>query len=260
MRALCDLRKRAEIAVFIALGAVSSSVAEIPVRSPRIVEKLPHDPNAFTQCLMSAPSGDLVEGTGLYGQSEIRLVRAKSGEAVRRVALPAELFGEGCALVAGDLVQLTWREHLILRRDPGTFAERGRLPWPREGWGAAAYGDTLWISDGSDELFKVLMPSGRELGRVKVTADGRPVKFLNELAEDGPRLVANVWGSDSLAVIDRRSGRVVEWWDARNLRASLSPEERSRAEVLNGVARLPDGEWLLTGKWWPALFRVRVGK
>ena len=254
MRALCDLRKRAEIAVFIALGAVSSSVAEIPVRSPQIVEKLPHDPNAFTQCLMSVPSGDLVEGTGLYGQSGLAF-RVDLDD-----TLPAELFGEGCALVAGDLVQLTWREHLILRRDPGTFAERGRLPWPREGWGAAAYGDTLWISDGSDELFKVLMPSGRELGRVKVTADGRPVKFLNELAEDGPRLVANVWGSDSLAVIDRRSGRVVEWWDARNLRASLSPEERARAEVLNGVARLPDGEWLLTGKWWPVLFRVKMGK
>jgi len=60
-------------------------------------------------------------------------------------------------------------------------------------------------------------------------------------------------------VIDRGSGRVVEWWDARKLRAELPAGSRG-AEVLNGVAKSPDGSWFLAGKRWPVLFRVRIAK
>ena len=240
------------------LAALSSAEDEIPARSLRVEEVLPHDPSAFTQCLMADPAGGaaLLEGTGLYGASELRRVRPATGEPIRRVALPDELFGEGCALAGGALVQLTWREGTILLRDPVTLAERSRLPWPREGWGAAGFGDTLWISDGSDTLHKVLLPSGRELGKLAVRAGGRAVARLNELAEAGRFLVANVWRSDSLAVIDRATGRVVEWWNAAPLRAAVPKERRGRMEVLNGVADAGDGSWYLTGKYWPALYRA----
>jgi len=38
----------------------------------------------------------------------------------------------------------------------------------------------------------------------------------------------------------------------------LKPDERSRADVLNGIAFDPSrGSFFITGKLWPAIFEVR---
>jgi len=54
--------------------------------------------------------------------------------------------------------------------------------------------------------------------------------------------------------IDPRDGRVTAVVDASGL---LTGEERARADVLNGIAWLPDsGHFLITGKYWPWMFEV----
>ena len=239
------------------LLAVAVAAASPPLRSLEVLEVVPHDPTAFTQCLMESPGGEglLIEGTGLYGHSELRLVDPKEGRILRRVSLPPHHFGEGCTISKGELFSLTWREQVISVRDPLSFEERRRIPWSREGWGAAAYGDTLWISDGSDTLF-LLSTAGVLLSKVAVRADGKSLKRLNELAEAGEWLIANLWQEDRLAVIDRHTGNVVEWWDAAPLRAMIPLDQRGEMEVLNGVSKASSGGWWLTGKRWPYLFRV----
>jgi glutamine cyclotransferase len=56
--------------------------------------------------------------------------------------------------------------------------------------------------------------------------------------------------------IDPATGTVLERIDASGL---LSPAEAEGTDVLNGIAHDPaDGTFLLTGKYWPKVFRVRV--
>lgn len=66
---------------------------------------------------------------------------------------------------------------------------------------------------------------------------------------------ANVWRSDQIVRIDPASGQVTAVVDASGL---LSPQQRAGTDVLNGIAAVPGtDEFLLTGKLWPAVFRVR---
>ena len=88
-----------------------------------------------------------------------------------------------------------------------------------------------------------------------MTAGSEPIAMINELECVGDRVVANVWQTDYILAIDPADGSVESIVDASDL---LAPEERSRADVLNGIAwRASSGTFLITGKLWPKLFEVR---
>ena len=93
----------------------------------------------------------------------------------------------------------------------------------------------------------------RELAVVRA---GRPQFYLNELEWVNGEIWANVWQSDEILRIDPRTGLVTGSVDASQL---LSPEERRRTDVLNGIAWDSErGLFLLTGKYWPKLFAVAI--
>jgi glutamine cyclotransferase len=237
-------------------GSGPSSAADVRRQRVEVVEARPHDPAAFTQGLEQV-DGRLYESTGLYGQSSLREVDPVSGAVLRQVALEPGLFGEGLTAVGDVLVQLTWREGVALRWDRDTFAPLDRLAFDREGWGVCydAAGEVLVTSDGTDTLaFR-----GRDdlvtRSTVPVTADGVPVTHLNELecdAESG-LVWANVWLTDEIVGIDPATGEVRRRVDA----SSMRPEGLGADAVLNGIAALGDGTFLLTGKLWPQSFVVR---
>jgi glutamine cyclotransferase len=54
--------------------------------------------------------------------------------------------------------------------------------------------------------------------------------------------------------IDPATGRVTAVVDASGL---LTAQQRATTDVLNGIASVGGGEYLLTGKFWPTTFRVR---
>ena len=82
------------------------------------------------------------------------------------------------------------------------------------------------------------------------------MRRLNELECVGSDIYANIWQRDEIVRIDGRTGRVTATIDASGL---LSPAQRFRADVLNGIAYKPDSEtFLLTGKLWPQLFEVEL--
>jgi glutaminyl-peptide cyclotransferase len=111
------------------------------------------------------------------------------------------------------------------------------------------------MSNGSDSL-AVRSPETFAVTRsVKVIQGGRPVDRLNELECVGADVYANVWTTDTIVRIDMRTGQVTASIDASGL---LSPAERAGTDVLNGIAYDPaDQTFLITGKLWPKLFRVR---
>ena len=64
-----------------------------PEHAYTVVNTFPHDPEAFTQGLVYH-DGRLYEGTGLRGQSSIRIVEPETGAITRIHRLPPESFGE----------------------------------------------------------------------------------------------------------------------------------------------------------------------
>lgn len=240
-----------------ATGAAADTTAA-PVAPARlrveVLETLPHDPGAFTQGLVWH-AGLLLESTGLPGRSSLREVEPKTGAVRRRVDLEERFFGEGLALVGDRLIQLTWQHGVAFVYDHFRFAETARFAYEGEGWGLCWDGRDLVMSDGSSRLF-FRDPETFALRRsVEVRRAGRALARINELECVGDSVYANVWMSDEIVVIDAKDGTVTAVVDASGL---LSPAERARADVLNGIAYDPkSGDFYVTGKLWPKLFRVR---
>lgn len=246
--------------VALAAGCAEDAPQTRPPAAPtslraEVLDTAPHDPNAFTQGL-ELVDGVLYEGTGLEGESSIRATDPDTGDVERQTALPGDLFGEGITVVGDTIWQLTWQDGVAIRRDRATLAERGRAEYRGEGWGLCHDGEQLVMSDGSDRLTFRDPRTFAETGRTRVRdADGEPVDRLNELECVDGAVYANVWQTDHIVRIDPSSGRVTATVDLTGL---LPEAERAAADVLNGIAAIPGtDEFLITGKWWPTLFRVR---
>ena len=220
-----------------------------------IVRAYPHDRAAFTQGLV-LDGGRLYESTGLVGRSSLRETELETGRVIRKVDVAPPIFAEGLALVGDRLIQLTWQNERALVYDRSTFAKQGELTYRGEGWGLCRDGDSLLMSDGSANL-TIRRPTDFSIVRtIAVTLDGQPLDHLNELECAEGAVYANVWTRDVIVRIDPASGRVTHRIDAMNL---LSPLERQNPDqVLNGIAYdTTDKTFLVTGKLWPKLFRVR---
>jgi len=224
---------------------------------PEVIASYPHDAQAFTQGLL-LEGGYFYESTGLYGRSSLREVVPETGEVLRLLPLPEEYFAEGLALVGDRLIQLTWREGEALVYDRETFEHLDTFSYEGEGWGLCFDGESLYMSDGSDTLYRRDPESFEVTGEVRVTLRGEGVRNLNELECALDHVYANVWQEDRIVKIDKASGRVVEEIDASGL---LSADERAQLApdaVLNGIAYNPARDtFYLTGKLWPKVFEVR---
>ena len=243
-------------------GCAAPPSAAEPLRV-QVLATLPHDHTMFTQGLEIA-AGVLYEGSGKVGQSRLRASALSvdiggTGDALHTVlgetTLAAPLFGEGLTLTGARLWQLTWRDGVAIERDPATLAERRRVAYQGEGWGLCHDGNRLVMSDGSDRLTFRDPVTFAPSGQVMVRLDGRAVRELNELDCSGGVVWANVWQSDRILRIDPDTGSVTGVVQADGL---LSAEQQAGADVLNGIAAIPGtDEFLITGKYWPSLFRVR---
>jgi glutamine cyclotransferase len=251
---------RAPVAVvlaglLLACGESSAQWARPPVVRPVILAEFPHDTGAFTQGLLWL-DGKLYESTGLYGKSSLRELDPATGAVRRKQLLPAKYFAEGLVWFNGSFIQLTWREGEALRWPRDFSGSSGSFRYAGEGWGLATLGAALWMSNGSDTLYR-RDARFRITGRTAVRWNGKPLHRLNELEGARGKIVANVWYSDSIFVINPHDGRVVAVVDGTELVARSG--RRDVNDVLNGVAWDPvKDEFYVTGKNWPRMFRVKI--
>jgi glutamine cyclotransferase len=212
---------------------------------------IPHDSAAYTEGLeLAGPS--LYESTGIEGRSQLRELDQATGALRRAVAVPNGYFGEGITVVGNHIWQLTFRDGVAVVWDRASLTPQREVPFQGDGWGLCWDGNRLVRSDGSSRLHFHDPGDFAETGSVGVTRDGTPVSGLNELECVDGQVWANVWPGDQIMRIDPASGLVNEVVDAGSL-----PHPRSTDAVPNGIAHIDGGDFFVTGKGWPSIFRVR---
>lgn len=233
--------------------------AGAPTLRWKIIAEYPHDASGFTQGLLWH-EGRLFESDGQYGASQVAEKKLETGETIKATPLAATEFGEGLALHAGALWQLTWREGVLHRYDLA-LKRTGGLRYGGEGWGLTSDGSALIVSNGSPALTWVDPEGPRVLRTVTVKDGDAVVARLNELEWIEGAVYANVWMSDRIARIDPATGAITGWLDLAALKkkAGITAADEARGAVLNGVAWRADKKHLLvTGKYWPKLYEIKL--
>jgi glutamine cyclotransferase len=229
---------------------------EVPRGTIEVLEALAHDSTAYTQGLVMI-GGDLFESTGRYGESTIRLLDPSSGATLAVESVPDGFFAEGLAAHEGRLIQVTWREYKAFVYDPATLTLEDTLSVDTFGWGLCSDGQDLFMTSGGSILYRREPDSLARVEEIQITRLGVPFWAVNELECVGSSVFGNVFQSTVIVQIDKATGRVTTEYDA----AALVPTSLrgSRDAVLNGIAYDSESDtFLLTGKLWPVMYRVRL--
>jgi glutaminyl-peptide cyclotransferase len=257
MVAVLERLAAATLVVCLQLAFVGASArAAVPVYGFRIVHAYPHDPGAFTEGLFYK-DGFLYESTGLEGHSSVRKVALSTGRVIQERDLAPQYFGEGIVAWKSRLIQVTWRSQTGFVYDLETFKPLSSFTYPGEGWALTRDASRLIMSDGTPQIRFLDPATLQETGRVLVTADGLPVRNVNELEWVKGQIFANIWLTTLIARIDPKTGKVVGWIDLAPLLARVGAQGTDA--VLNGVAYDAAHDRLfVTGKLWPKLYEIKL--
>ena len=258
------------LAVLFACGgrASSSAVAASEVAQPAIItpkkynyiirNTYPHQRSSYTQGLFWY-DGSLWESVGEYGHSKMMRVELESGRAMKSVSLPKREFGEGAVLLDSTIYQITWREGVAHVYDVPSLKERTTLRYSGEGWGIATDGKWLYMSDGTDKIYKLDPATFKRVATIAVTFNGQSLGMINEMEWIDGKLWANVYLTESIVVIDPATGQIEGVLDLTGLLSEAEMEPTT--DVLNGIAYdEATGRIFITGKKWPKLFEIEVIK
>jgi glutamine cyclotransferase len=238
------------------IAAVSCGTTKVQEYKVKVVREYPHDVTSYTQGLFFYRDS-LYESTGQWGESTFRTVDLETGKALSRMDFSRKYFIEGSIFFEGTLYLLTWTNNLVFLYDADTRKYRETVAYPREGWGLTTDGKQLIASDGSSFLYFMDKDLNVER-RLRVTMDGKSVRYLNELEYIGGKVWANVYTTDTIVIIDPADGKVEATVDCRGL---LPYRERTaETDVLNGIAVDRKGRIFLTGKYWPKMFEIELVK
>ena len=215
----------------------------------------PHDPNAFTEGLFYS-DGFLYESTGVFGSSSLRKVNLTTGVVQQQTDLSSQYFGEGITAVNNTIVQLTWQSHIGFIYNKTTFSLLGNFSYETEGWGLTFDGKQLIMSDGTDYLYFLDPITFQRLGQVAVHDGNTIVVNINELEYINGDVYANIWQTNTIAIINPQTGQVSAWIDL----TGLPNENNSNPNaVLNGIAYDQNNHTLfVTGKDWPDLYQIEI--
>lgn len=234
-----------------------------------VLNSFPHDTAAFTQGL-ELYNGKMLESTGLFKRSSLRLVDFKTGTVLKKIKNTDEIFAEGLTVFNDTIYQLSWENHLVFMYSAKDLKPIGTLPWSGQGWGITHDKDNLIISEGSEKLYFV-EPGTLKLKKVLTVSDNfGSVNNLNELEMVEGYIYANRWQYDYILKIDPESGFVVgrinmQDFLNRNSKADLSYLSKpgstatESGAVLNGIAYDSTSKKLyITGKLWPEIFELKL--
>jgi glutaminyl-peptide cyclotransferase len=192
-------------------------------------------------------------------------------------------------------LMLTWREHTALLLNTTTLQIQHQFQFDthsHEGWGVACDPRTgqIYVSDGSHmiHVWELYFADNDDVENesqhpehivrynevrrfpvsLKLRIPGREdiidrpeLNYVNELEWDPSTntILANIYFENLILRICPKTGRVLKVYDFNTLYPRN--ERTETAEVFNGIAIIPDSDpqqWLLTGKYWPHIYKVQV--
>jgi len=251
----------------------STNVVLLPAKAPQTytykVEKVfPHDTTCYTEGLLYQ-DGALYESGGGYltpppgmvsdGQSSLRKVDLTTGKAIKKVMVDPKVFGEGISIIGNKIIQLTYKEKIGYVYDKNTFKLLNTFNnnVGVEGWGMCFDGTKLYMDDSTNRIYFLNKDTYQQSGYIDVYDDKGAVSQVNELEYIDGKLFANIYQSDTIVIIDPKTGAVTGKMDMKD----LHPEGKRNpgADVLNGIAYdKATGRIFLTGKKWDKLFQVKI--
>jgi glutaminyl-peptide cyclotransferase len=238
-------------------GAVSHAKVQRSFKV-EVLNEYEHDSSAFTQGLFFV-GADLFESTGLNGESSLRQVDLESGEIINYISLDEKFFGEGACYFDNKIFQLTWKAKKAFVYDATSLEKIESFVLKGEGWGLSSNSEEIVLSDGSSVLHLIDPVSKRYKREIFVKNGMEKVERLNELEWVGDYILANIWQTDRIVVIEKETGKVIEVWDLSGVKELIPEYERSGMDVLNGIAwKSKEKRLFVTGKKWPRLFEIKV--
>lgn len=237
------------------LAMSSCSEARVRQYKVKVVKEYPHDEMSYTQGIFFQ-GNRMVETTGQYGESTLRLVDLATGKAVKKFDFDRKYFVEGSVELDGKIYILTWQNKVAFVYDAATLAYKQTFSYPREGWGLTTDGKSLIASDGSSRLYW-MDENFKQQKVLTVKMNGRPVNQLNELEWIDGKIWANVYTTDMIVIINPSSGEVEATVDCTGLLPRYLRDQYT--DVLNGIAYDPSTKKIyLTGKYWKRLYEVEL--
>lgn len=217
----------------------------------------PHSESSYTQGLQYV-DGVMWEGTGEWGESRLQKVDLESGAVEVLASLPRSEFGEGITVLGDKIYQLTWTNGVAhVYNLQGKQLKNFR--YSGEGWGLTSDGVSLYMSDGTSDIYKLNPETFQREGKITVTLRGEVVDYINELEWIDGKIWANVYTTDYIMIINPTTGAVEGVVDCENLLPEADQNENT--DVLNGIAYDAEGKRIfLTGKRWNKLFEVEIIK
>jgi glutamine cyclotransferase len=233
------------------------------------VEKVfPHDTSSYTEGLVYQ-NGVLFESGGGYldppqgqmkdGQSKLQKVNLTTGKPIQKTMVDPKVFAEGISIVGDKVIQLSYHEKIGYVYDAATLKLLSTFTnnVGVEGWGMTFDGKKLYMDDSTNRLFFLDPHTYQQIGYVDVYDDKGPVNQINELEYIDGKIYANVYTTDTIVVINPKTGAVTQRIDLKNLYPDRKNHNQSD-EVLNGIAWDAEGKRLfVTGKKWDKLFQVK---
>jgi glutamine cyclotransferase len=229
---------------------------KMPISSIDVKNVYPHDTGAFTQGLFFHQRC-FYESTGLNGKSTLARKEVMTGKSLQEVKISHKYFGEGIALLKGNIYQLTWQNETVLIYDVRSFQKIREIKYRGEGWGLTSDGKHLLMSDGSPTITFRDPDSFKVVRKIRVRDGDTPVGHLNELEFIKGEIWANIFTEDMIVRISPENGKVTGWINLSALRSYLPRNET--VDVLNGIAYDVNTDRIfVTGKYWPKIFEIQL--
>jgi len=249
---------------------VSTNIVLMAAKAPeeytyKVEKTYPHDTSSYTEGLLYQ-DGYLYESTGEPKHSKLLKVNLETGKPVLSAKLDSQYFGEGSAIIGNKIIMLTYRDPRVLFEfDKNTFKLLKTSPYHvgEEGWGLTFDGKKLYTDDSTNRIWFLDKNDYHATGYIDVYDDKGPINAVNELEYIDAKLYSNVYLTDTILVINPKTGAVMQkidmsgLWPLKNRPANFDNAQN----VLNGIAWDEKNKRLfVTGKKWPLLYQVKFVK
>ena len=222
----------------------------------KIINTYPHDITAYTQGF-EFYKGVLLEGTGQYGKSTLRKTDYKTGKVLESIKLEDKFFGEGITVLKDKIYQLTWKEKTVFVYDVNTLKLEKTFTIETEGWGITNDGEKLYMSDGSEKIYIMNPETLKVEDFINVFTNSAKIEAVNEMEWINGKIWANIYQKDAIAVIDSKTGAVVNVINCSDLRSKVTQHEL--IDAFNGIAYNPTTKtYFVTGKLWDKVFELSI--